>query len=104
MVGFVLGMVQMVLYGVYRNSGEINKPAENIEKKLNSSSEQQLKSIVVISPLGVSEVHPVDVTVTEPVVVGPLSDSGHHEDPSKEEEPSIEDGKCHVETSPPDSV
>lgn len=100
MVGFVLGMVQMILYGVYRNSGE--KP--DIEKKINSS-EQQLKTIVVMSPLGVSEVHPIDVMMTESV--SPLSDAVHHEDPSKVtkvEEPSIEDGKCHVETAPRESV
>ncbi|XP_010492063.1 PREDICTED: bidirectional sugar transporter SWEET15 [Camelina sativa] len=98
-VGFVLGMLQMVLYGVYRNSSE--KP--EMEKKIHLS-EQQLKSIVVMSPLGVSEVHPV---VTEPV--GPLSDAVHHEDLSKvtnekEEEPSIENGKSHVETTRPETV
>ncbi|KFK25541.1 hypothetical protein AALP_AA8G128400 [Arabis alpina] len=101
-VGFLLGMVQMVLYGIYKNSkGEF----EINEKKVNSStsSEQQLKSVVVMSPLGVSEVHPVDVTVTETVEV-PLSDHDHEEDPSKEMEPSIEDGKCHVVTVPPQSV
>lgn len=87
----------MVLYCVYRNSNE--KP--EIEKKINSS-EQQLKTIVVMSPLGVSEVHPV---MTESV--GPLSDAVHHEDLSKstkEEEPSIENGKCHVEHARPETV
>ncbi|CAH8270943.1 unnamed protein product [Arabidopsis lyrata] len=96
-VGFVLGLLQMVLYGVYRNSNE--KP--EMEKKINSS-EQQLKSIVVMSPLGVSEVHPV---VTESV--DPLSDAVHHEDLSKAtkvEEPSIENGKCHVETTRSETV
>ncbi|KAL1221680.1 Bidirectional sugar transporter SWEET15 [Cardamine amara subsp. amara] len=96
-VGFFLGMVQMILYGVYRNSGE--KP--EIGKWVNSS-EQQLKAVVVMSPLGVSEVHPVDVMLTESVA--PLPD---HEDPSKVtkvEEPSTEDGKCHVETTPRESV
>ncbi|ESQ41258.1 hypothetical protein EUTSA_v10014234mg [Eutrema salsugineum] len=91
-VGFILGMVQMVLYGVYRNSGE----KLDIEKKVNTS-DQQLKSIVVMSPLGVSEVHPIDVKMTESV--DPLPDAVHHheEEPSKvtkEEEPSLEDGKC----------
>ncbi|CDY53626.1 BnaC03g71480D [Brassica napus] len=86
-VGFILGMLQMVLYGVYRNSGV----KIDAEKKINSL-DQQLKTIVVISQLGVSEVHPVDITVD------PLSDAVHHEDPSKQEEPSIEDGKCHMKT------
>ncbi|EOA22072.1 hypothetical protein CARUB_v10002612mg [Capsella rubella] len=87
-VGFVLGMLQMVLYCVYRNASE--KP--EIEKKINLS-EQQLKSIVVMSPLGVSEVHPV-VTAS----VGPPSDAVHHE------EPSNGNRKCHVETSRPENV
>jgi solute carrier family 50 protein (sugar transporter) len=93
-VGFVLGLLQMVLYLVYRNSNE--KP-----EKINSS-EQQLKSIVVMSPLGVSEVHPV---VTESV--DPLSEAVHHEDLSKVtkvEEPSIENGKCYVEATRPETV
>ncbi|KAF8118145.1 hypothetical protein N665_0006s0138 [Sinapis alba] len=88
-VGFILGMLQMVLYGVYRNSGV----KIDAEKKINSS-DQQLKTIVVMSQLGVSEVHPVDVTVD------PLSDAVQHEDPSKQVEPSTEDGKCHVDTAP----
>ncbi|KAL0709440.1 hypothetical protein Bca4012_016418 [Brassica carinata] len=67
-VGFILGMLQMVLYGVYRNSGV----KIDAEKKINSS-DQQLKTIVVMSPLGVSEVHPVDVTVD------PLSDAVQHD-------------------------
>lgn len=77
----------MVLYGVYRNSGvKIDD-----EKKINSS-DQQLKTIVVMSPLGVLEVHPVEVAIK------PLSDAVQHEDPSKQEERSIEDGKCHDDT------
>lgn len=85
-------MVQMILYGVYRNSGE----KLDIEKKMNPS-EQQLKTIVVMSPLGVSEVHPIDVKVTEPVV--PFSDVVQHEDPSKvtNEVTGIHDVKCLVE-------
>ncbi|CAH8303432.1 unnamed protein product [Eruca vesicaria subsp. sativa] len=86
-LGFILGMLQMVLYGVYRNSGM----KIDAEKKKINSSDQQLKTIVVMSPLGVSEVHPVDVTV-DPLSV-------HHEDLSKQVEPSTEDRKCHVETA-----
>lgn len=80
-------MLQMVLYGVYKNSGvKIDD-----EKKINSS-DQQLKIIVVMSPLGVSEVHPVDIAVK------PLSDAVQHEDPSKQDERSIENRKCHDDT------
>ena len=100
MVGFILGMIQMVLYGIYRNSGE----KLDTEKKMNPS-EQQLKSVVVMSPLSVSEVHPIDVCVTEPV--DPFSDAVQHKDPSKvtkEKEPATDDGKCHVETARHESV
>ncbi|CAN7035477.1 hypothetical protein Bca4012_046322 [Brassica carinata] len=99
-VGFILGMIQMVLYGIYRNSGE----KLDTEKKMNPS-EQQLKSVVVMSPLSVSEVHPIDVCVTEPV--DPFSDAVQHKDPSKvtkEKEPATDDGKCHVETARHESV
>ncbi|CAN8299513.1 unnamed protein product [Cochlearia groenlandica] len=88
-VGFVLGLVQMILYGVYKNSGE----KLDIEKKINNnntSSEQQLKCIVVTNPLGVSEVHPVTVDPLSDAVKDPSKDT-------KEEEPSVIDVKCHVE-------
>ncbi|CAN8256496.1 unnamed protein product [Cochlearia groenlandica] len=84
----------MVVYGIYKNS----RVKLDIEKMINAT-EQQLMSIVV---LGVSEVHPVDVTN-----VGPLSDAVNLKDPSKvtketekEKEPSVHDGNCHVEIAP----
>ncbi|XVF44359.1 hypothetical protein PTKIN_Ptkin02bG0114100 [Pterospermum kingtungense] len=53
-LGFILGMLQMLLYAVYRNS---EKAIE--EKKL----PEQTKTIVVLSTLGASEVYPVAIDV-----------------------------------------
>lgn len=47
-LGFVLGLLQMLLYGIYRNAEKKKIPAEN------------LKSIVILGTLGASEVYPVD--------------------------------------------
>ncbi|GMJ13113.1 senescence-associated gene 29 [Hibiscus trionum] len=51
-IGFVLGMLQMLLYAIYRNS-------EKAEKKL----PEQMKGVVVLSTLGPSEVYPVPVDI-----------------------------------------
>ncbi|KAJ6713702.1 BIDIRECTIONAL SUGAR TRANSPORTER SWEET [Salix viminalis] len=46
-LGFVLGLLQMLLYGIYKNAEKKKKPAEN------------LKSIVILGTVGASEVYPV---------------------------------------------
>ncbi|KAG7978717.1 hypothetical protein I3843_05G095500 [Carya illinoinensis] len=51
-VGFILGLLQMLLYAIYRNK---TKKVTG-EKKL----PEHIKSIVIISTLGASEVYPVD--------------------------------------------
>ncbi|KAJ8759408.1 hypothetical protein K2173_006928 [Erythroxylum novogranatense] len=50
-LGFLLGLVQMVLYAVYRNASEVME-----EQKL----PENLKTIVILSTLGASEVYPVE--------------------------------------------
>ncbi|RDX82914.1 Bidirectional sugar transporter SWEET15, partial [Mucuna pruriens] len=50
-LGFALGLLQMVLYGIYRNGG-VKK-----EKAL----EATVKNIVAVNPLGPSEVFPISV-------------------------------------------
>ncbi|XP_030527558.1 bidirectional sugar transporter N3-like [Rhodamnia argentea] len=58
-VGFVLGLCQMGLYGYFRNKGSVIK----MDQKL----PQHVTSTVVLSPLGgVSEVHPVVVEIPLP--------------------------------------
>ncbi|OMO99975.1 SWEET sugar transporter [Corchorus capsularis] len=52
-LGFILGMIQMLLYGIYRNS------PKGIEEE-KKQPDQQLKTIVVLSTLGASEVYPVE--------------------------------------------
>ncbi|KAE8023739.1 hypothetical protein FH972_009407 [Carpinus fangiana] len=49
-LGFVLGLLQMLLYGLYRNSKRV-------------TAEQNIKSIVILSTLGASEVYPLDAQV-----------------------------------------
>ncbi|KDP26857.1 hypothetical protein JCGZ_18015 [Jatropha curcas] len=52
-LGFILGLLQMLLYAIYRKAKVVV-----IEEKL---PEKNLKSIVILSTLGNSEVYPVDV-------------------------------------------
>ncbi|XP_031272823.1 bidirectional sugar transporter N3-like [Pistacia vera] len=54
-LGFVLGLLQMVLYTIYRNTRKVIE-----EKKLPA---EPLKNIVILSALGASEVYPVDIQV-----------------------------------------
>ena len=51
-MGFVLELLQMLLYAIYRNNKKV------IEE--NKLPDQQLKNIVIISTLGTAEVFPVD--------------------------------------------
>ncbi|KHN33482.1 bidirectional sugar transporter SWEET15-like [Glycine soja] len=54
--GFGLGLVQMVLYGIYRNGGESEKEQALAEGVIN---------IVVVNPLGPAEVFPIAVEVDD---------------------------------------
>lgn len=49
-LGFILGLVQMVLYGFYRNAGK-----EKMEKKL----PEHIIDMVMLSTLGTSDIHPI---------------------------------------------
>ncbi|XP_047178313.1 bidirectional sugar transporter N3-like [Vigna umbellata] len=53
-LGFVLGLLQMVLYGIYRKG---NKKSYKMEKNI---PQEPLKNIVVASPMGTGEVFPVE--------------------------------------------
>ncbi|TYI33474.1 hypothetical protein ES332_A04G135700v1 [Gossypium tomentosum] len=76
-LGFILGMLQMLLYAIYRHSEKVNIE----EKKLPA---EQMKSFnVVLTTLGASEVHPVVLDI--------------HTDDTKEE-----DNKNNEPTGEPD--
>ncbi|KAG2403709.1 Bidirectional sugar transporter N3 Nodulin 3 [Vigna angularis] len=53
-LGFVLGLLQMVLYGIYKKG---NKKSNKMEKNI---PQEPLKNIVVASPMGTGEVFPVE--------------------------------------------
>ncbi|KAA8530028.1 hypothetical protein F0562_034562 [Nyssa sinensis] len=55
--GFFLGLLQMLLYGIYRNSSK----KLVMEKKLAAAAEQHIINIVM---LGTPEVHPVDAQIS----------------------------------------
>ncbi|CAK7336110.1 unnamed protein product [Dovyalis caffra] len=57
-LGFGLGLLQMLLYGIYRNAEKVI-----IEEKKQPG--ENLKSIVILGPLGASEVYPVDAQPDE---------------------------------------
>ncbi|KAK7302468.1 hypothetical protein RJT34_13358 [Clitoria ternatea] len=57
-VGFVLGLVQMVLYGIYRN-GQVNIVVTEDSKE--QGIETPVINIVVVNPLGSCEVFPLPV-------------------------------------------
>ncbi|KAJ6705154.1 RAG1-ACTIVATING PROTEIN 1 [Salix purpurea] len=69
-LGFILGLLQMLLYGIYRNAQKVNE-------KSKPSSADNLRSIVILSALGASEIHPVDA---EPDVNGGAEEHGQTED------------------------
>ncbi|KAH1098485.1 hypothetical protein J1N35_015406 [Gossypium stocksii] len=79
-IGFVLGMLQMLLYAIYRNSEKVIE-----EKKI----PEQMKGVVVLSTLGPSEVYPVSVGI-EPDVK-PKEDTTENE---QRGEPDKNDVKC----------
>ncbi|ONI29899.1 hypothetical protein PRUPE_1G220700 [Prunus persica] len=54
-LGFILGLLQMLLYAIYRN----RKPIEDDEKKI-PAADQHVKNVVGLTTLATSEVHPVD--------------------------------------------
>ncbi|KAF5741194.1 bidirectional sugar transporter SWEET15-like [Tripterygium wilfordii] len=51
-IGFILGLLQMLLYGIYRKTESVEEEKEIPEN---------LKSIVILGAIGNSEVYPVDV-------------------------------------------
>ncbi|TYI95783.1 hypothetical protein E1A91_D01G022900v1 [Gossypium mustelinum] len=63
-VGFILGMFQMILYAIYRNTDKVI----NVEdKKVPEEQTTTTTTISVLSKLGSSEVHPIDIdTIKNP--------------------------------------
>lgn len=51
-MGFVLGLLQMLLYGLYRNSKKVIAEQTKLP--------EHIKSIVILSTLGTAEVYPLD--------------------------------------------
>lgn len=54
-LGFILGLLQMLLYAIYRNRKQV---IDDQEKKL--PAPEHVKNIVILSTIATSEVHPVD--------------------------------------------
>lgn len=77
-LGFILGLLQMLLYGIYRN-------AQKVEEKKKLPAEN-LKSIVILSAVGGHEVYPVDA---KPDVNGGAEEHDQTVQ-SKEDEKSME--------------
>ncbi|KAB2599079.1 bidirectional sugar transporter N3-like [Pyrus ussuriensis x Pyrus communis] len=57
-LGFALGLLQMLLYAMYRNRKQ--EIIEDHEKKLPAATPDHVKNIVIIATLAASELHPVD--------------------------------------------
>ncbi|XP_009349481.2 bidirectional sugar transporter N3 [Pyrus x bretschneideri] len=57
-LGFVLGLLQILLYGICRNREQVI--IDDHEKKLPAATHENVKNIVIIATLAASEVHPVD--------------------------------------------
>ncbi|XP_044489481.1 bidirectional sugar transporter N3-like [Mangifera indica] len=76
-LGFILGLLQMILYTIYRNASKVIE-----EKKLPA---EPLKNVVVLSTLGASEVYPVDHIQVEPEVGGDIVNEDAKENEQIEE-------------------
>ena len=59
MLGFALGLLQMLLYAIYRN-GDVKKQVVTEEKEKEQGLEP-MKNIVIVNPLGTCEVFPIPV-------------------------------------------
>ncbi|KAF4390520.1 bidirectional sugar transporter N3 [Cannabis sativa] len=74
-VGFVLGLVQMLLYGIYRNRKNVS-----VDEEKNKAHDQHLKSIVILSSLATCEVHPVDVETCDQVTTVEVNNNNTNDD------------------------
>lgn len=87
-LGFILGVLQMLLYGIYRNAKPIEVVNDDEEKKV-AAAEQQGINIVVVG----NEVHPIDslrgsCDKSESDAVADVENQAdvHHDDDEEEEE------------------
>ncbi|XP_061339922.1 bidirectional sugar transporter N3-like [Gastrolobium bilobum] len=81
-LGFALGLVQMVLYAIYRNGGV----KKQFVKEENEKALEPMKNIVVVNPLGTCEVFPI------PVAANGVVDDVNQQ---LEEKKDVEDAKEH---------
>lgn len=57
MLGFTLGLLQMILYAIYRNGKNNNKPVVTKEE----IALEPMKNVVAVNPLGNCEVYLIPV-------------------------------------------
>ncbi|KAJ9169283.1 hypothetical protein P3X46_017490 [Hevea brasiliensis] len=87
-LGFILGLLQMLLYAAYRKAKEVI-----MEEQL----PENLKTIVILSTLGNSEVHPVDIQPES--IEGAKENEQKEEDNNNNKKKKEEEEKDHNEKS-----
>ncbi|XWS54045.1 hypothetical protein CRYUN_Cryun10bG0054900 [Craigia yunnanensis] len=91
-LGFILGMLQMLLYAIYRNAEKVIE-----EKKL----PEQMKTIVALSTLGAFEVYPVALDTNTKSTKEDKKENEQTGEPDKTDHRSLEDsGELHSDECP----
>ena len=91
-LGFILGMLQMLLYAIYRNTEKVIEG-----KKL----PEQIETIVVLSTLGVSEVYPVAIDTNTNNTKEDKKQNEQTGEPDKTNHKSLEDSSdLHLDECP----
>lgn len=90
-LGFTLGLLQMLLYAIYRNSG-VKKQAAVTEVK--EQALEPMKNIVVVNPLGGCEVFPIPVDANG--VVDGVNQQTQGKKGAQEQEKSVGTNDCPV--------
>ncbi|XP_027345999.1 bidirectional sugar transporter N3-like [Abrus precatorius] len=79
-LGFIMGLLQMLLYGIYKNSGNKNKAVVTKEEK----ELEPMRDIVVVNTLGTCEVYPIPV-------IGDVNEQGKEVAEDKEKTAEIKE-------------